>query len=168
MNAPPGLTDLSDALERGGVPAALRFLNARTPHRFTGVYRYDGDTLRNEYLFDRSAPEATRGEDVAMVDAYCATVGQQRKTLEFADIRTDGRLAVKPGSPVISYCGALIRTDQDQPYGTLCHFDVLPCEQRSSDIPLLEGAAPLIYAAIQRRGERGAAYPLLANDDAAS
>jgi hypothetical protein len=61
---------------RDGLHTALRYLNSRTPHRFTGVYRYDGEVLRNMALFDRSAPETQRGIDIPMADAYCANVGR--------------------------------------------------------------------------------------------
>ena len=45
-NTTPDLVEFRIALS-DGVHAALRYLNSRTPHRFTGVYRYDGDVLRN-------------------------------------------------------------------------------------------------------------------------
>jgi GAF domain len=149
MVSPPGVADVRNALEGEGVPAALRILNARTPHRFTGVFRYDGDMLRNVFLVDRYDPVSTRGEDVPLADSYCGMVGLQRSPLEILDIHTDGRFAPKPG-PVVSYCGVMIRSGDGQPYGTLCHFDVKPCEERSSDIPLLQEAARLVYEVIRR------------------
>lgn len=135
-------------LSEKGLHEALRFLNQRTPHRFTGVYRYDGDVLRNEHLFDLNAPEVTRGPDVPMVDAYCDMVRRTDEPIEFLDVRRDGTIAPKEGSPVVSYCGVLIRDEEGQPYGTLCHYDVKRCEERSSDMPLLEAVAPLVYRAL--------------------
>lgn len=143
------LAELTDVLEEGGVHAALRYLNSRTPHRFTGVYRYDGAMLRNECLFDRHAPEALRGDDVAAEDAYCSMLSGRAEPLEFADVANDADVAVKPGSPVISYCGALITTPEGEPFGSLCHFDFLPCQSRTSDAPLLEQAAHLVYRALR-------------------
>jgi hypothetical protein len=35
-------------LEEDGLHGALALVNGRTPHRFTGVYRYDGEMPRNE------------------------------------------------------------------------------------------------------------------------
>ena len=62
------LTQVSEALRAGGLHAALALLNARTVHRFTGIYRYDGDTLRNVALFDRFAPDdVEHGADAPMV-----------------------------------------------------------------------------------------------------
>ncbi|HYF43383.1 MAG TPA: GAF domain-containing protein [Ramlibacter sp.] len=134
---------------RAGVHAALRFLNSRTPHRFTGVYRYDGDMLRNMALFDRFEPDHQRGIDIPMANAYCANVGRTREPLEFANARLDGRFPYLEGSPVVCYSGVLISTPQGEPYGTLCHYDVRPCDPRTSDIPLLKAAAPLIYEALE-------------------
>ncbi len=147
-NTTPELAGFCVAL-REGVRAALRYLNSRTPHRFTGVYRYDGEMLRNMALFDRSEPEAQRGNDIPMADAYCANVGRNREPLEFADAEGDGRFPYLPGSPVVSYCGVLISSPDGAPYGTLCHYDVRRCETHTSDIPLLKAAAPLIYEALE-------------------
>lgn len=132
-----------------GLHAALHYLNNRTPHRFTGVYRYDGEMLRNMALFDRSEPEMQRGVDIPMADAYCTNVGRNREPLEFADAKGDGRCRYLPGSPVVSYSGVLISNPAGVPYGTLCHYDLRRCETRTSDIPLLQAAAPLIYESLE-------------------
>lgn len=147
-NTTPELARFREAL-RDGMGAGLRYLNSRTPHRFTGVYRYDGDTLRNMALFDRFEPEKQRGVDIPMVNAYCANVGRNREPLEFADAKRDGRFPYLPESPVVCYSGVLIVSLEGVPYGTLCHFDVQRCQVSISDIPLLEAAAPLIYEAVE-------------------
>lgn len=146
-NTTPHLAEFRVALG-DGVHNALRYLNSRTPHRFTGVYRYDGEMLRNLALFDRSEPEKQRGIDIPMVHAYCANVGRDREPLEFANAQGDGRFPYLPGSPVVCYSGVLISSPEGIPYGTLCHYDVMPCEIRTSDIPLLQAAVPLIYDAV--------------------
>lgn len=144
----PDLSEFRVAL-RDGVHAALRYLNSRTPHRFTGVYRYDSEMLRNMVLFDRFEPEKLRGIDIPMAAAYCAYVGRSREPLEFADARGDARFPYLPGSPVVCYSGVLISMPEGEPYGTLCHYDVQRCQTRTSDIPLLKAAAPLIYEALE-------------------
>lgn len=148
----PELAEFRGAL-REGVHAALRYLNSRTPHRFTGVYRYDGEMLRNMALFDRHEPQQQRGIDIPMADAYCANVGRSREPLEFADAKGDGRFPFLSGSPVVCYSGVLISTPEGVPYGTLCHYDVQRCETRTSDIPLLQAAAPFIYEALEGQAQ---------------
>ncbi|MHB8915671.1 MAG: hypothetical protein ACYC4K_07640 [Thiobacillus sp.] len=68
-------------LSSAGISAALGFLNARTPHRFTAIYRYDGDMLRNEYLYDQFHTEVVKGEDVPLAKAYCSIVAHTRSAL---------------------------------------------------------------------------------------
>ena len=51
----PDLLEFKVALQQS-VHAALHYLNARTPHRYTGIWRYEGELLRNEALYDRSNP----------------------------------------------------------------------------------------------------------------
>ncbi|MEO8061952.1 MAG: hypothetical protein ABI821_04300 [Pseudomonadota bacterium] len=145
---PPDLDEFRMAL-RDGMHAALRYLNNRTPHRFTGVYRYDGEMLRDMALFDRSDPEKLHGTDIPLANAYCANVGRNREPLEFADAKRDGRFPYLADSPVVCYSGVLISSPDGVPYGTLCHYDILHCETRVSDIPLLKAAAPLIYEAVE-------------------
>lgn len=144
------LTEFQRILASEGLHPALSFLNRRTPHRFTGVYRYDGEMLRNVALLDRYLPETTRGDDVAMVDAYCSIVGKTGAPLEFSDSRSDSRFGHLPGSAVVCYCGVPIRDVQGRPFGSLCHFDTQRCEPRRSDAALLAAAAPLIWQALRQ------------------
>jgi GAF domain-containing protein len=141
---PTELHTFSALLHQQGVPAALAYLNSRTPHRYTGVFRFDGDVLRNEALFDRSRPDVHSGEDAPMAQTFCALVGRQQQPVEIHDASTDP-VARDVDTPVVSYCGVLIRDDQGQPFGTLCHYDTQRCQQRTSDQPLLEAAAAQLY-----------------------
>ena len=149
------LLEFQSALESFGLGGALRFLNARTPHRYTGIYRFDGDMLRNECLFDRYDPRVAHGDDVPMEAAYCALVGESEAPLEFVDARLDGRFSPREGSPVISYCGVVIKDSGGAPFGTLCHYDTHPCQKRISDIPLLEAVAPMLLHALGAVPGRG-------------
>jgi hypothetical protein len=145
MGAPETLAELVRTLESKGLHEGLRLLNNRTPHRFTGIYRYDGDMLRNLHLVDALTPELRTGADVPMGDAYCAIVGDTREPLVFEDARRDVRFTHKERSPVVCYCGVLLRDERGEPFGTLCHYDVMPCEAPTHDIPLLEAAAPIVF-----------------------
>lgn len=151
MTTTAEIVELEDALKHGGVRQALRWLNSRTPHRYTGVYRFDGAMLRNVHLYDRFDPSVEVGGDAPMEATFCALVGETRRTLEIPNAATEDRFPVLPVTPVVSYCGALIRDEAGQPWGTLCHYDMLPCQQRVSDIPLLEAATPLIYQRVAAR-----------------
>ncbi|MFC6998445.1 hypothetical protein [Rufibacter roseus] len=136
----------SELLKEQGLEGALHFLGSRTPHRFTGIYKYTGNILTNIALFDSLAGKLVKGENFPMKATYCALVQHEpSKSLEFNDVTTDERLKGKVNSPVISYCGVLISDEYEQPFGTLCHFDMNRCQERSYDIPLLKSAAKLLY-----------------------
>lgn len=139
-------------LVESGLHGALELLNSRTPHRFTGAYRYDGEILRNEGLYDRFSPEIVRGDDVPMGLAYCALLAEHDAGMHFADAGADPRFAWKPGSGVVSYCGALLRdAETGLPYGSLCHFDLLRCEPNATELAQLEQVAPLIQRWLKER-----------------
>lgn len=147
---PPPVADLAAfhaRLSQGGLREALRFLNARTPHRFTGVFRFDGDMLRSVALVDKWLKGVDRGEDVPLASAYCAHLQRTGQALAVADGSRDPRVPWMAGGPMASYCGAPIRDDTGEPWGALCHFDELPCESKDSDMPLIAAAAAVIHEA---------------------
>ena len=132
---------------------ALRFLNSRTPHRFTAMYRFEPPTLKNLMLFDSYAPDVTKGDDAPMVETYCAIVGQTARSFTTEDARRDDRVRSHPArNTVISYCGVLLRDAEGKPFGTLCHFDLVPSDVPVHEMPLMEAAAPLLMKAVLREG----------------
>jgi hypothetical protein len=128
------LDKLRKVLGESGLHDALRYLNGRTPYRFTGVYRYDGDTLRNVALFDRWAPEQRQGVDAPMRETFCAIVREEGDWLEVDHGAEDQRFPWMHQNAVACYSGALIRDAEGAPYGTLCHFDVNRVQQTNGDL----------------------------------
>lgn len=139
------IAEFSNELQQHGIHAALKYLNHRTPHQYTGVFRFDGDVLRNEVLFDRYHPDLLKGDDAPMAATYCSLVGRQQQPLEITDASVDARVKGVVDTPVISYCGVLVRDQSGKPFGTLCHYDMQRCEERTADLPLLQAAAGLLY-----------------------
>jgi hypothetical protein len=131
-------------LHQQGTHAALEYLNSRTPHRYTGLFRFDGDTLRNQVLFDRNQADVPQGEDVPLALTYCSLVERSQAFLEITDAAADPR-AQPIATPVLSYCGVIVRDAQGKPYGSLCHYDMQRCQERTTDAPLLAAAAALLY-----------------------
>ena len=148
---PHDLDQFSTALQREGLHSALGVLNEYTPHRFTGVYRFDGDMLRNIALFDRWSVDVKGGPDAPMAETFCAIVPKEGLWLEVVDGRADSRYPWMHENPVVCYCGALIKDDAGEPFGTVCHFDLQPCEAGSSQVPLLLAATPLIFQSLSER-----------------
>lgn len=137
------INEIREILDQAGVHAVLGYLNRRTPHRFTGIYRFDGDMLRNLYLFDSFNSRETSGEDAPMANTYCSLVKVEKK-LEIRDAAKDQRVMGKIDTPVMSYCGVLIRDESARPFGTLCHFDMKRCQEPSTEFGLMEEAAKLL------------------------
>ena len=138
------LQEFKGALESSGVHGALGYLNKRTPHRYTGIYRYDGETLRSLAIYDRYDPNVQKGEDAPMAATYCSLL-QEQQALEITDATEDARVKDIVITPVTSYCGVLIRDSDGKPFGSLCHFDMKRCQERLTDFPLLESAAEILY-----------------------
>lgn len=119
--------------QREGLDAGLRALNARVPHRYTGVYRFEGDLMRNLVLVDK-AGEA-RPEQLAAVpfqDSFCQYVLREGE-FRTADTREDRRLDGHAYQGVLlSYHGVPVLDDAGELFGSLCHFD--PENKELSDV----------------------------------
>jgi CheY-like chemotaxis protein len=149
---PRTLRALQAVLAAQGVHEALGFLNRRAPHRFTGIYRFDGDTLRNLDLFDRLDRKAAIGLEDPMRETYGSIVRASREPFVVSDAPRDARLVEHPArGSVQSYCGVLLRHLDGTPFGSLCHFDVVPLEVARGVLDLLLHAAPLISAVVVDR-----------------
>lgn len=142
------LSSVESALRTSGVHGALGVLNRRVPHRFTGIYRFDGDTLRNVALFDRWTPDQPDGADAPMGETFCAIVQKLDQPVQVTDGAQDERFPWMQANPVASYCGAPIRDAEGMAVGTLCHFDLEPCQAIATEVPLLEQAAALFRCAL--------------------
>jgi signal transduction histidine kinase/CheY-like chemotaxis protein len=136
-------------LRAQGVHEALRFLNSRTAYRFTGVYRFDPPTLRSVLLLDADTASVTRGDDAPMEATYCSIVGATERAFTTEDATRDDRLRTHPArDAVLSYTGVLLRGGDGAPFGTLCHFDFVPCDVPVREVALMEAVAPSIMRAL--------------------
>jgi CheY-like chemotaxis protein len=149
---PPLVRDFHAVLDMQGLHEALGFLNRRSGHRFTGVYRFDGEILRNAHLFDRTDPKCERGRDVPLRDAFCSVVRAERRPLASANTFEDPRLGRHPATArVQAYSGVLLRNFDGTPFGTLCHFDPAPVPPFKEGLDALLLAAPLVAERIAPR-----------------
>lgn len=161
-SVPPEIrTDSSDAtarvgeiLLRSGVLGALRFLNARTRFRFTGIYRADPPNLRNLFLTDRENPSLNVSGEVCPLDeTYCGITCARELAFMTADAQRDRRLAAHPArDSVLSYAGVPLRLPGARPWGTLCHFDLRPRLLRASEVTVLQQVAPLFVDWLRGHG----------------
>ena len=132
-------------LSRGDAYEALHFLNGLTPHRFTGMYRFDAPTARNLYIVDKQQPELDRLPDVPMTATYCAFTRPGEGALVVKDAMTDARFTEHPARrEVRSYCGVPMLDGDGQMFGTICHFDYEVVPISDANVELLEAVGPLL------------------------
>lgn len=145
--------DFESRARSDGLRGALRFLNDRTPHRFTGIYRLDPPTLRNVHLFDQLNPELIVGADSPLAETYCSIVAAQGSSFATGDALEDPRLrdhAAARGS-VRAYMGAPLVV-HGQPFGTLCHFDLVPRPVSEAEMELLRRAPGVVNRILEEGG----------------
>lgn len=142
MQAPhPALASYLGKLENEG-PAGLDFLNARVPHRYTGVYRLDGDLLRNVYLFDkRHAVLPASLATVRLQDSFCQFVLRDGEFVT-GNSSTDTRLNGHPYQGVVNaYIGLPLVDQNGALFGTLCHVDMVRYDIPDGEYAFLQQAA---------------------------
>ncbi|MGV3570570.1 MAG: GAF domain-containing protein [Ramlibacter sp.] len=144
------LAQFQHLLQAEGTRGALGYLNGRTPHRFTGIFRFDGDMLRSVQLIDKWDASVEQGDDLPVATAYCAHLKRTGESLQVGDGRSDPRVPWMNDSPIVSYCGTPIVDEHGEPWGALCHFDLQPCQAKDSDMPLLQAAGKLFSAALRQ------------------
>ena len=131
-----------EAMERGGVHGALAFLNARSPYRYTAIYRFDGEMVSNLYLFDRLGTVSSDPTPVPMDDTFCQFVGTSGNFSTNNSLQ-DPRLVEHPQREVFqSYFGLPLSRKPGTIFGSLCHFDSSPQSIDDDEIPFLESIAP--------------------------
>lgn len=151
------MTEFENAVQRlralmreGNVRGALALLNARTGHRFTSLYRFDDDTLRNVWFYDCEQPERETIEDIPVLASYCVFVREGQATFRVHDADADARVAEHPKREQIrAYCGVPLLDDMGRMFGTICHFDFRPIAISDENVALMEALAPMLqrYAA---------------------
>lgn len=142
-----------EVLSQSGVHGALEFLNARIPHRFTGVYRHDPPRMRNIRLYDRENPRLEVGGDVPMRESYCSIVVGRDRPFRTVDAREEELLREHPSrDSTLSYCGVPLRDSDGRALGTLCHFDLEPQDVVEAETGMLEAVMPRLVERLRAEG----------------
>jgi GAF domain-containing protein len=129
----------------GDVRGALALLNARTEHRFTSLYRFDDEILRNVWFYDCERPDVETVEDIPVLASYCVFVRDERNTFRVDNADRDARVADHPKREQIrAYCGVPLLDDMGRMFGTVCHFDFHPIAISDANVELMEALAPML------------------------
>lgn len=139
------LTALKTTLETEGLNAALEGLNRRVPHRYTVIYRFDGDAFYSVAVFDKQGePPPVLFRRVPFVDSFCQfTVGEGvfRTESSMDDRRLDGHIHQ---ANVQSYTGLPLDDASGNLYGTFCHLDMVPQKLDETEFAFLQQATRLL------------------------
>ena len=111
--------------DQQGLGAALAELNRRVAHRYTALYRLDGEYLQNIELYDKASEQ--RPDFLAKVPlshSFCQYVLRDGSFLT-SDSGADDRLDGHPYKGVmVSYHGVPVVNEEGGLVGSLCHFDI--------------------------------------------
>jgi hypothetical protein len=144
-------TNFERVLEEKGLHGALGLLNATTPYRLTGVYRFQDGLVRSVVLFDRKNPELVVGVDVPWKDSYCRLVAENGRRCEITDSLSDVRLGSHAAREAVqAYVAVLLKTPEGAALGTLCHYDLQPVEPPVDVFDALERVSPVVERALWR------------------
>lgn len=128
------------------MPAALEFLNSRTPFRYTAIYRLDGDMIRVMCLHDRKGEDSASLKAVPLGDSFCQLAIAEDGFLT-SNSAIDPRLEGHPRRGILnSYFGMPLSSAPGTIYGTLCHFDFDPQQIADSEIEFLESVRPILMS----------------------
>ncbi|MDB5034307.1 MAG: luxQ 8 [Chlorobi bacterium] len=145
MNEANTLAQLRTVLEQDGIRAALRLLNSQTPHRFTALYRFDGETLKSLYFVDAENPEVESCPDIPVMASYCVFVRKTGNRFTVHDTLKDDRVEGHPKQrEVQSYCGVPLLDESGNLFGTICVFDFESIPIGNDIVHMMEFLAPLL------------------------
>jgi GAF domain-containing protein len=134
--------------EAVGLHAAMRWLNSRVPYRFTAIFAFDGDMLRNICFVDKDDPNVTNCIDQPISNSYCTYIHQSRRTFSVEQASTDARVADHPKRESYQcYYGVPLFDANRKMLGTVCHFDSLPQSVTEDVAATLDDLAPIIAEA---------------------
>jgi hypothetical protein len=112
------LATLLSELYAGGIQRALKTLNARVPHRFTALYRFDGKLQRAVFVHDRLHLPCAYLNALPLPER----VAQRLTSSRPFSVAGASAPHTSPGRPV-SYFAVLLPNAQGRPTGSLCHMD---------------------------------------------
>ena len=144
------LDHFSTLLATKGPEAALRYLNSGVPHRYTAVYRFEGELLRNVLLYDKQGqmrPEYLIA--VPFKQSFCQFVLRDQ-AFRTDNSGSDDRLAGHPyRGVVVSYHSVPVVDEQGTLWGTMSHFDMSSHPLADSEFALLQRSARVLTSYLQ-------------------
>jgi hypothetical protein len=132
----------------GGLRAAMQWLNDRVPYRYTAIFAFDGEMLRNICLIDKQNLDITKCSDQPITESYCMYIRRSRESFQVEQAGLDERVEGHPKRRSIQcYYGIPLFDADGKILGTVCHFDSMPVRVTETVAEALDDLAPLIAEA---------------------
>ncbi len=140
-------------LDACNIQAGLEYLNSRVPHRFTAIYKLDGDVFILQHFVDKLGEIAPQLLTKVPFDAsFCQySVGLGQFVSE--DTINDQRLNGHPNQGTLgTYVGLPLTLMPFGLYGTFCHFDFDPnLRVTDEEFEYLQGAMRVLPKYLNRK-----------------
>jgi len=137
--------DFKTTIKCDGLWAAMRWLNGKVPYRYTAIFAFDGDMLRNVCLVDKHDPTITRCADQPITDSYCIYTHRSGESFGLEEARLDPRVDGHPKRNAYRcYYGIPLFGSDGKLLGTVCHFDARTISVTSAVVTSLDDLAPFI------------------------
>jgi GAF domain-containing protein len=145
----PGiLRKFKKSVEAGGLEAAMRWLNDGVPYRYTAIFAFDGEMLRNICLIDKENPKISSCSDQPITESYCMYIHRSHELFTTEQALLDKRVEGHPKRRNIQcYYGIPLFDSDGKMLGTVCHFDHMPVRITEAVAEALDDLAPLIAEA---------------------
>jgi GAF domain-containing protein len=135
-------------LKADGLGAAMRWLNDQAPYRYTAIFAFDGEMLRNICLVDKDNSKITTCSDQPITESYCMYIHRSGAQFNVEQALLDARVEGHPKRQSFQcYYGIPLFGPQGRMLGTVCHFDSMPTHVTEETAEALDDLAPLIAEA---------------------
>ena len=125
-------------LSAQGIRPALAYVVGLSEYRFIGIFRFQDGKATAVVHVDREHPEQLTTDEVPDTATYCCFVRDSKGAFTTADAMHDARLETHVARSVVkAYCGIPVMDPEGELLGTLCHYDLVPRDPESLDLPLL-------------------------------
>src|SRR4030088_2297803 len=114
-------------LALGGLRAAMRWLNDRVPYRYTAIFAFEGQTLRNVCLIYKEVSNITTCSNQSITESYCMYIHRSGEHFKVEESALDKRVEEHPKRRSIQcYYGIPLFSAEGKMVGTVCDFDKTP------------------------------------------
>ncbi len=125
-------------LQTYGLRASLAHLLDYTDYRYIGIFRFDGTKVKAVVFYDRENPELMTSSEMPESATYCCFVRDSKGAFTTANSLVDKRLQAHPARDLYQcYIGVPIMDSEGTLMATLCHFDVVPRDPDTVNLPLV-------------------------------